>query len=172
MSCCFYFSLFTFHLNVILLQNYHFSPFHPINYDTYNKKKRSLQHFSHFLQRKSPPRSRHNYQVDSFTSYYLPLTIHDSACEPGTRSWHLPPSTGCRWSWGTPGWSATWYPRRWRFLPTTGPRTRLGTFYSQAGNILFPRWEQHKTIRNEYCAIRVGYWTIRAGYWRIRDAYR
>ena len=44
-----YFSLFTFHLNVILLQNYHFSPFHPINYDTYNKKKRSLQHFSHFL---------------------------------------------------------------------------------------------------------------------------
>lgn len=107
-----YFSLFTFHLNVILLQNYHFSPFHPINYDTYNKKKRSLQHFSHFLQRKSPPRSHHNYQVDSFTSYYLPLTIHDSACEPGTRSWHLPPSTGCRWSWGTPGWSATWYPRR------------------------------------------------------------
>lgn len=57
-----YFSLFTFHLNVILLQNYHFSPFHPINYDTYNKKKRSLQHFSHFLQRKSPPRSHHNYQ--------------------------------------------------------------------------------------------------------------
>ena len=110
-------------------------------------------------------------RVDSFTSYYLPLTIHDSACEPGTRSWHLPPSTGCRWSWGTPGWSATWYPRRWRFLPTTGPRTRLGTFYSQAGNILFPRWEQHKIIRDEFCAIRVGYWTIRVGYWTIRAGY-
>ena len=38
-----YFSLFTFHLNVILLQNYHFSPFYSINYDTKTSKKRSLQ---------------------------------------------------------------------------------------------------------------------------------
>jgi len=38
-----YFSLFTFHLNVILLQNYHFSPFYSINYDTKTNKKRSLQ---------------------------------------------------------------------------------------------------------------------------------
>ena len=37
-----YFSLFTFHLNVILLQNYHFSPFYSINYDTKTNKKRSL----------------------------------------------------------------------------------------------------------------------------------
>ncbi len=39
----FRFSLFTFHLNVILLQNYHFSPFYSINYDTKTNKKRSLQ---------------------------------------------------------------------------------------------------------------------------------
>ena len=37
-----YFSLFTFHLNVILLQNYHFSPFYSINFDTKTNKKRSL----------------------------------------------------------------------------------------------------------------------------------
>ena len=37
-----YFSLFTFHLNLILLQNYHFSPFYSINYDTKTNKKRSL----------------------------------------------------------------------------------------------------------------------------------
>jgi len=39
----FRFLLFTFHLNVILLQNYHFSPFYSINYDTKTNKKRSLQ---------------------------------------------------------------------------------------------------------------------------------
>ena len=86
-----YFSLFTFHLNVILLQNYHFSPFHPINYDTYNKKKRSLQHFSHFLQRKSPPRSHHNYQGGLF--YFLLLTSHHTRFS--LRTWHslMAPST-------------------------------------------------------------------------------
>ena len=79
------------HLNVILLQNYHFSPFHPINYDTYNKKKRSLQHFSHFLQRKSPPRSHHNYQGGLF--YFLLLTSHHTRFS--LRTWHslMAPST-------------------------------------------------------------------------------
>ena len=39
----FRFLLFTFHLNVILLQNYHFYPFYSIKYDTKTNKKRSLQ---------------------------------------------------------------------------------------------------------------------------------